>query len=57
MHFCREKLKMPYIKIGDLFSRDHSTVMSSVKHIQKSLDNDHRDIAGAWHVILKKLQG
>lgn len=56
MHLCREKLKMPYMKIGDLFSRDHSTVMASVKHIQKSLEGDHRDIAGAWHTILKKLQ-
>jgi chromosomal replication initiator protein len=56
MHFCREKLKMPFMKIGDLFSRDHSTVMASVKYIQKSLEGDHRDIAGAWHAILKKLQ-
>lgn len=56
MHLCREKLKMPFMKIGDLFARDHSTVMASVKHIQKSLEEDHRDIAGAWHAILKKLQ-
>lgn len=56
MHLCREKLKMPFMKIGDLFSRDHSTVMSSVKHIQKSLEEDHRDIAGSWHAIMKKLQ-
>jgi chromosomal replication initiator protein len=56
MHLCREKLKMPFMKIGDLFSRDHSTVMSSVKYIQKSLEEDHRDIAGAWHAITKKLQ-
>lgn len=55
MHLCREKLKMPFMKIGDLFSRDHSTVMASVKHIQKSLEEDHRDIAGAWHAIIKKL--
>jgi chromosomal replication initiator protein len=56
MHLCREKLKMPFMKIGDLFSRDHSTVMASVKHIQKSIEEDHRDIAGAWHAIVKKLQ-
>lgn len=56
MHFCREKLKMPFMKIGDLFSRDHSTVMASVKHVQKSLEQDDRDITGAWHTILKKLQ-
>lgn len=56
MHFCREKLKMPFMKIGDLFSRDHSTVMASVKHIQKALEQDDREIASAWHAILKKLQ-
>lgn len=56
MHLCREKLKMPFMKIGDLFLRDHSTVMASVKHIQKVLEEDHRDITGAWYAILKKLQ-
>lgn len=56
MHLCRGKLKMPFMKIGDLFSRDHSTVMASVKHVQKSLDQDQRDITGAWHTIVKKLQ-
>lgn len=56
MHLCRERLKMPFMKIGDLFARDHSTVMTSVKFIQKSLDEDHRDISGAWHTIMKKLQ-
>lgn len=56
MHLCRHKLKMPFMKIGDLFSRDHSTVMSSVKHIQSLLDEDERDITGALHLIMKKLQ-
>lgn len=55
MHLCRNKLKMPFMKIGDLFSRDHSTVMTSVKFIQKSLDEDHREITAAWHSILKLL--
>lgn len=57
MHLCREQLKMPFMKIGDLFSRDHSTVMSSVKSIQKSLEQDDREISGICHIILKKLQG
>lgn len=55
MHFCRAKLKLPFTKIGELFSRDHSTVMTSVKFVQKGLDNDVREIAGAWHAIHKKL--
>lgn len=33
MYLCRQELKLPYKKIGDLFTRDHSTVMSSVKLI------------------------
>ena len=53
MHLCREKLKMPYMKIGDLFSRDHSTVMSSVKHIQKLLDENHPEVTSAWHGVIK----
>jgi chromosomal replication initiator protein len=35
MYLCRERLKMPYQKIGELFGRDHSTVMSSVKGIEE----------------------
>lgn len=57
MHLCRDKLKMPFMKIGDLFVRDHSTVMASVKFIQKALEEDHREIGGAWSSIVKKLQG
>lgn len=34
MTLFRQKLKMPYTKIGDHFSRDHSTVMSSIRSIE-----------------------
>jgi len=56
MHLCRCQLKMPYVKIGDLFDKDHSTVMSSVKLIQKGIDEDDKEIASAYRVILKKLK-
>lgn len=56
IHLCRYKLKFPFMKIGDLFSRDHSTIMTSAKYIQKSLDENDREISGAWHAITKKLQ-
>jgi chromosomal replication initiator protein len=56
MHICRHQLKMPFMKIGDLFSRDHSTVMSSIKQIQKALDQDERDISSSLHSVLKKIQ-
>ncbi len=56
MHFCRHELKMPYIKIGDLFAKDHSTVMSSVKLIQKAIDADDQEIATAHRTIHKKMK-
>jgi chromosomal replication initiator protein len=55
MHFCRHQLKMPFMKIGDLFCRDHSTVMSSVKQVQKKLEQEDAKIAVPWRAILKKL--
>lgn len=56
MHLCRSKLKTPYTKIGDLFSKDHSTVMSSVKVIQKGLDMNDPDIISPVQAILKKIK-
>lgn len=38
MYFCREILKMSFQAIGQFFGRDHSTVMTSVKQIQKGID-------------------
>ncbi len=39
MYLCRKQLNLPYMKIADLFSRDHSTVMTSVKIIDKKLQD------------------
>lgn len=55
MFLCRSELKLSYVKIGEIFSRDHSTVMSSVKAIQKGVDKDVREISSPYHTILKKL--
>ncbi|MEM8727659.1 MAG: DnaA/Hda family protein [Chlamydiota bacterium] len=38
MYLCREKLGLPYLKIGRIFSRDHSTVMTSVKRVKKGIE-------------------
>lgn len=43
MYFCREKLKLPFQKIGEIFDRDHSTVMSSIKQIQKGIEENKID--------------
>lgn len=38
IYLCRILLKMPFMKIGEKFDRDHSTVMTSVKSIQKKIE-------------------
>lgn len=55
MYLCRTSLKLPYKKIGDTFSRDHSTVMTSVKTIEKALQDPHSSIDATLSLILKKL--
>ncbi|MES2345325.1 MAG: chromosomal replication initiator protein DnaA [Chlamydiota bacterium] len=42
MYLCRKELKLPFLKIAALFKRDHSTVMTSVKHIQQKLDENDK---------------
>lgn len=55
MYFCRIKLGMPFMKIGDLFSRDHSTVMSSVKRVKEGQLQKDQAVLQALHAIAKKL--
>jgi chromosomal replication initiator protein len=55
MHLCRKELRLPFMKIGEVFSRDHSTVMTSVKRIQQSLDHYDQEISSAIAEILRKL--
>lgn len=55
MHLCRQQLNLPYMKIGDIFARDHSTVMASVKQVQKGIETKNHEIAGPFHSILKLL--
>jgi len=56
MHLCRQELKLPYLKIGELFTKDHSTVMSSVKQIQKGIDADDEEIVVPLRAIIKKIK-
>jgi len=37
MYLCRQELKIPFQGIGRIFSRDHSTVMTSIKLVEKNL--------------------
>lgn len=55
MYLCRICLKFPFTKIGELFARDHSTVMSSVKLIQSQIDVSDGSLASDIAAITKKL--
>lgn len=57
MYLCRKELKLPYLHIGEVFSRDHSTVMSSVKVIQQAIDADNGEVVTAHRAIMRKLVG
>lgn len=47
MFLCRKKLGLPFLTIGRIFSRDHSTVMSSIKFIEETSE----EIEGALEKI------
>ncbi len=55
MYLCRSQLNLPFMKIGTVFSRDHSTVMSSVKQIQRRLEQFDHEISFAIAEIQKKI--
>lgn len=55
IYLCRMKLKEPYMKIGKLLGRDHSTILTSVKSIQKSIEKKNFDILQSLREIEKKL--
>jgi len=43
MYLCRNKLKSKLKQIGSLFSRDHSTVITSIRSIDKAVRNKEID--------------
>lgn len=55
MYLLRSLLKMPYIKIGNIFSKDHSTVMSSIKQVNKGMENQDQDLMFHMGQIQRKL--
>jgi chromosomal replication initiator protein len=44
MYVLREELHLPFMKIGDIFHRDHSTVMSSIKLITQGIASQDPDV-------------
>jgi chromosomal replication initiator protein len=55
MYFFRHELKMPFTKIGDFFSKDHSTVMSSVRLVDTAIKNQVSEFTDPYNAIRKKL--
>lgn len=44
IYLCRELLDIPFSQIGKIFSRDHSTIMSSVQKVENLLKDDNQTI-------------
>lgn len=44
MYLCRQQLKLAFQKIGEIFERDHSTVMASIKRIQKGIEDKEKEL-------------
>ena len=55
MFLCRHHLKLPFTKIGEIFDRDHSTVMSSVRLVKKSQEARQTEFTSAIAEIEKKI--
>jgi len=55
MYLLRERMMLPYSQIGKLFSKDHSTVMSSYQKIKKLLKEKNEHIAKSLFEIKTRL--
>jgi chromosomal replication initiator protein len=56
MYFCRKKLDLPFTAIGGIFQRDHSTVMSNIKQIEKMVEDKQKEVFSLVLDIEKKLE-
>jgi len=44
MFLIRKHLKAPFMRIGELFSKNQSTVMSAIRHVEKGIPDASSDI-------------
>lgn len=56
IYLCRQRLHLAYMKIGELFERDHSTIMASVKVIKKGLETKNQEIFNSLQTLLARLE-
>jgi chromosomal replication initiator protein len=57
MYLCRQKLNTPYQGIGQIFGRDHSTVMTAIRQIEKKVGGGDRELQAVLHEIQHKMEG
>lgn len=43
MYLIRKHLRIPFIKLGDIFEKNHSTVMSSIRQVEKLIPDPSSD--------------
>ncbi|AHK63150.1 chromosomal replication initiator protein DnaA [Chlamydia avium] len=55
MYLCRQKLSLSYVRIGNVFSRDHSTVISSIRTVSQKIEEGGLDISIATKDLMKTL--
>ncbi len=55
MFFLRHELKMPFMKIGFIFKKDHSTVMTSIKQIETLVEKNHEETIYYVNAIVRAL--
>ncbi len=56
MYICRNRLKLTLSKIGELFGRDHSTVITSIKQIEKAIATKNEEALQTLSEIERLLQ-
>jgi chromosomal replication initiator protein len=56
MYLCRQELKLPFQAIGRLFDRDHSTVMTSIKQIQKKMEDSDPNLRSSLAEVKEKIE-
>ncbi len=47
MFLIRKHLKAPFMKIGDLFKKNHSTVMSAIRQVEKLIPDSSSDVGSS----------
>lgn len=55
MYLMKNKMHLSYVKIGKIFSKDHSTVMSSVEYIHKQIQEKNKDLCSKLSLLNQEI--